>query len=66
MIIKIIYFSKKFVIIEESKSKFIGEGYMEIRMAAEQDREGIAEVYADAFFEDWKQLSHDTKKITRA
>lgn len=27
---------------------------MEIRVATEQDREGIAEVYADAFFEDWR------------
>lgn len=39
---------------------------MEIRVATEQDREGIAEVYTDAFFEDWKQLSHDKKKIARA
>lgn len=39
---------------------------MEIRIATEQDREDIAEVYTDAFFEDWKQLSHDKKKIARA
>lgn len=39
---------------------------MEIRIATEQDREDIADVYTDAFFEDWKQLSHDKKKIARA
>lgn len=39
---------------------------MEIRAATEQDRNEIAKVYADAFYEDWKQLSHDKGKIARA
>lgn len=39
---------------------------MEIRAATEEDRNEIAKVYADAFYEEWKQLSHDKEKIARA
>ena len=39
---------------------------MEIRKATELDRNDIAFIYADAFSEDWKQLSTDIEKMTRA
>lgn len=39
---------------------------MEIRIATEQDRNRIAYIFADAFSEDWKQLSRDTEKVARA
>ncbi len=35
---------------------------MEIRKATELDRNDIAFIYADAFSDDWKQLSTDTEK----
>lgn len=39
---------------------------IQIRKAVEQDREDIAFVYAEAFADDWKQLSSDTQKVARA
>lgn len=39
---------------------------MEIRKATELDRNDIAFIYADAFSDDWKQLSTDTEKMARA
>lgn len=39
---------------------------MKIRKATESDRSDIAFVYADAFSNDWKQLSTDTRKVARA
>ena len=35
---------------------------MEIRKVTELDRNDIAFIYADAFSDDWKQLSTDTEK----
>lgn len=39
---------------------------IQIRKAVEQDREDIAFVYAEAFANDWEQLSSDTQKVARA
>ncbi|WP_156624989.1 GNAT family N-acetyltransferase [Clostridium tertium] len=39
---------------------------MTIRNVTEEDRMGISMVFAEAFFEDWKRLSSDVSKISRA
>ncbi|MDU5110846.1 MAG: hypothetical protein E6248_10380 [Clostridium sp.] len=37
-----------------------------IRNSSEVDRITLSEVFAEAFFEEWKSLSRDVNKISRA
>lgn len=40
--------------------------YIIIRNSTEEDRIKLSEVFAEAFFEEWKSLSRDVNKISRA
>lgn len=52
-------------VVKNENMKLMEES-MKIRRATEADRNDIAYVYANAFSEDWKQLSSDTEKVKRA